>query len=226
MHMIQLTNREISAAIECGRLRREDSIAKGLVTGRGLRATPEEAMTASINHAACEIALAHVVDLKWQPTINTHKLYPDLMPHWDIRCHAKIRGNNLLIRSSDPDLVSAGSDEQRRFVYGAGPLGPWNYAILGWMYTADAKLEQWKENREYTQTIAYMAPIDHLTPFGDSLWVPQDRIVDTLDEECPHCFHEGLIVVTSPTTHVLRVDCAQCNWTVRFGRSPKDAGPE
>ncbi len=158
-HTVTLTWYEAQMAVDCGVRRNMASWQRGDQHKAGYK--PKDLFDVSIKAAGAELAVAKLLGLYWDGSVDTFKSQSDIPDH-DIEVRLSLTvPPHLIVRPHDPAdrryvLVKS------RWVHGEQP----RYSILGWKWGYDAKQEKFLTDMNNGRPPAYFLPVKDLHPMS------------------------------------------------------------
>lgn len=143
MVAVKLEWHEYAMAAEVGKLRQLSSIRQGLKHKYGM---PGAGWTEHIEGACGELAVAKVLGIYWDGSVNTFKNLADLRGNVEVRTRSR-NDWDLIVRPDDNDF------SVYVLVTGMCP----DYNVVGWIPGIDAKRQEWLQTHG-GRSPAYFVP--------------------------------------------------------------------
>lgn len=149
--LVSLTKAESMQCVVLGGARRIQSKFKGERDSHGMRGVG--AWDNDIEGAMCEMAMAKLMGVYFDPTVGTYK-GADLGEKIQVR-GTSYKGGKLIVRENDAE------DEIFVLMVKAFP----RFRLVGWMRGADARRDAWFEDGGNKRPKAWFVPQAELHPF-------------------------------------------------------------
>jgi len=156
---VRLTWHEVVLAAQVGMRRHVEALRDARPDANGR--SDDDGWTAHVEGACGELAVAKVLDVYWQPSVNTFKRGGDV-GLYQVRTRSRAT-YELIVREDDDD------DATFILVRGRSP----QFSVVGWIRGADAKRLDWLQTHG-DRPAAYFVPDAALSPMG--LLRPEARV--------------------------------------------------